>query len=239
MSTTQAGDIPQHIAFIMDGNRRWANQYGLPVALGHVNGARKVRTIVEACAKRGVKFVTLFAFSTENWRRPTNEVSRLLGLFSIYLQKEIENLNQNGVRLIVIGDTSPFDDKLRLLIKNAQEKTATNNAITLIVAVNYGGRWDVVQAVKNWGSSNPSKSIHELTEEDISQHLSTSIAPDPDLLIRTGGESRISNFLIWQLRYTEMFFTDLLWPSFTAKDLDKAIEWYTKIDRRFGSSSTL
>ena len=113
MSTTQAGDIPQHIAFIMDGNRRWANQYGLPVALGHVNGARKVRTIVEACAKRGVKFVTLFAFSTENWRRPTNEVSRLLGLFSIYLQKEIENLNQNGVRFIIIGDTSPFDDKLR------------------------------------------------------------------------------------------------------------------------------
>lgn len=230
---------PQHIAIIMDGNRRWAKQFGMPVALGHASGARRVRSIVQTCAERGVRFITLFAFSTENWSRPQDEVSSLMGLLALYLRKEVNDMNAKGVRLKVVGNTSDFDVKIQALIRDAQEKTACNDAITLTIAVNYGGRWDVVQAVKQWQAAHPGKTVDALDEASLNAHLGLAYAPDPDLLIRTGGESRISNFMLWQLAYTEMFFTDVLWPSFTADELDKAIAWYRVRDRRFGGTSTL
>jgi len=231
--------IPQHVAIIMDGNRRWAKQFGLPAALGHASGARRVRSIVQGCADRGVRFLTLFAFSTENWQRPQDEVSSLMGLLALYLKKEVNDMNAKGVRLRVVGDISGFDAKIQALIRSAQEKTAHNDAITLSIAVNYGGRWDVVQAVKSWQAAHPDQSVDALNEADLSAHLGLSYAPNPDLLIRTGGESRVSNFMLWQLAYTELFFTDVLWPSFTVDGLDEAIRWYGSLDRRFGGASSL
>nr|WP_293606579.1 polyprenyl diphosphate synthase [Polaromonas sp. UBA4122] len=242
MSVTQfpvSQPIPQHIAIIMDGNRRWAKQFGMPAALGHANGARRVRSIVQACADRGVRFITLFAFSTENWQRPPDEVSSLMGLLALYLRKEVSDMNAKGVRLKVVGDTSDFDVKIQALIRDAQEKTAHNDTITLTIAANYGGRWDVVQAVKSWQAAHPGEPVDAMDEASLAAHLGLAYAPDPDLLIRTGGESRISNFMLWQLAYTEMFFTDVLWPSFTADELDQAIAWYGMRDRRFGGTSTL
>ncbi len=226
--------VPKHIAIIMDGNRRWARQSGLPVALGHASGARQVRSIVQACADRGVPFLTLFAFSTENWRRPQDEVSSLMGLMTLYLQKEVKDMSAKGVRLKVVGDISGFDQRIQTLIAQAQEKTAQNQTITLTVAANYGGRWDLVQALKSWQQAHPGESADSLDENTLSGHLSTSYAPDPDLLIRTGGESRISNFMLWQMAYTELFFTDVLWPSFSPQELDLAINWYGSRERRFG-----
>lgn len=230
--------IPQHIAVIMDGNRRWAKQHGLPVALGHAAGARRVRRIVQACSDRGVKFITLFAFSTENWQRPPSEVSSLMRLLALYLRKEVKAMNSKGVRLKVVGDISGFDASIQSLISDAQAQTAQNSTITLTIAANYGGRRDIVQAVKSWQAAHPGESVDTMTEDSISAHLGLAYAPDPDLLIRTGGESRISNFLLWQLAYAEMFFTDILWPSFSSEVLDEAISWYGKRDRRFGGSST-
>lgn len=226
--------VPKHIAIIMDGNRRWARQSGLPVALGHASGARQVRSIVQACADRGVPFLTLFAFSTENWRRPQDEVSSLMGLMTLYLQKEVKDMSAKGVRLKVVGDISGFDQRIQSLIAQAQEKTAQNQTITLTVAANYGGRWDLVQACKSWQQANPGESADSLDENTLSAHLSTAYAPDPDLLIRTGGESRISNFMLWQMAYTELYFTDVLWPNFSPQELDRAIDWYGSRERRFG-----
>lgn len=230
---------PQHIAIIMDGNRRWAKQRGLPRALGHAAGARRVRGIVEACSQRGVRFLTLFAFSTENWQRPPDEVSSLLGLLALYLQKEVKDMNSRGVRLKVVGDISGFDARIQKLIHSAQENTAHNDTITLTIAANYGGRRDVVQAVKSWMAVHPGEPVEALDESSLQAHLGMSYAPDPDLLIRTGGESRISNFMLWQLAYTELFFTDVLWPGFTPAVLDEAIAWYGQRERRFGGSSPL
>ena len=230
--------VPQHIAVIMDGNRRWAKQHGLPVALGHAAGARRVRRIVQACSDRGVKFITLFAFSTENWQRPPSEVSSLMRLLALYLRKEVKAMNTKGVRLKVVGDISGFDASIQSLISDAQAQTAQNDTITLTIAANYGGRRDIVQAVKSWQAAHPGVSVDTMTEDSINAHLGLAYAPDPDLLIRTGGESRISNFLLWQLAYAEMFFTDVLWPSFSSEVLDEAIAWYGKRDRRFGGSST-
>ena len=229
--------VPQHIAIIMDGNRRWARQRGLPVALGHANGARQVRKIVQACADRGVRYLTLFAFSTENWRRPQDEVSSLMGLMTLYLQKEIRNMSAKGVRLKIVGDTTGFNERIQGLILQAQEKTAHNDTITLTIAANYGGRWDVVEAVKSWQAAHPGESVNGLDEAALSAHLDLSYAPDPDLLIRTGGESRISNFMLWQLAYTELFFTEALWPSFTPDELDRALTWFSSRERRFGGST--
>lgn len=229
--------VPKHIAVIMDGNRRWAKQHGLPVALGHAAGARRVRRIVQACSDRGVKFITLFAFSTENWQRPPSEVSSLMRLLALYLRKEVKAMNAKGVRLKVVGDISGFDEGIQSLICDAQTQTAQNDTITLTIAANYGGRRDIVQAVKSWHAAHPDESIDNLDEASLNAHLGLAYAPDPDLLIRTGGESRISNFLLWQLAYAEMFFTDALWPSFTAEVLDQAIAWYGQRDRRFGGSS--
>jgi len=228
--------VPQHIAIIMDGNRRWAKKVGLPAAVGHASGARQVRSIVQACADRGVRYLTLFAFSTENWQRPQDEVSSLMALLALYLKKEVNDMNAKGVRLKVVGNTSGFDAKIQELIRNAQDKTAHNDAITLTVAANYGGRWDVVQAVKAWQAAHPGQPVDTMDEAALSAYLGTAYAPDPDLLIRTGGESRISNFMLWQLAYTELFFTDALWPNFTVDVLDQAIAWYGARDRRFGGS---
>jgi undecaprenyl diphosphate synthase len=231
--------IPQHVAIIMDGNRRWAKGRGLPVALGHASGARRVRDIVQACADRGVRFITLFAFSTENWQRPAEEVSSLMGLLTLYLQKEIDNLNENGVCLKVVGDTSKFTPRIQALIRDAQANTANNSSVTLTIAANYGGRWDVLQAIKAWQADHPSETVDVMDEKSLSPYLALSYAPEPELLIRTGGESRISNFMLWQTAYTELFFTDVLWPSFKTDELDRAIAWYGLRERRFGSNSPL
>lgn len=231
--------MPQHIAIIMDGNRRWAKQFGMPAALGHARGAQRVRSIVQACADRGVRYLTLFAFSTENWQRPAAEVSALMGLLALYLQKEVKGMNALGVCFKVMGDTSGFDARIQALIRDAQDNTAHNDIITLTIAANYGGRQDLVQAVKAWQVAHPEQSVDALDEASLTEHLGLAYAPDPDLLIRTGGESRISNFMLWQMAYTELFFTDVLWPSFSADVLDQAIAWYDARDRRFGGASTL
>jgi undecaprenyl diphosphate synthase len=238
MQTTTPVAVPQHIAIIMDGNRRWAAARGLPKALGHGAGSRRVKTIVQACADRGVSHVTLFAFSTENWRRPLDEVSSLIGLLSLYLQKEIGSMNARGVRLRVIGDTSGFDKRVQSLIRNAQASTAHNETITLTLALNYGGRWDMLQAVKSWQLAHPGQAADSLDEAALEPYLQMADAPAPDLMIRTGGESRMSNFMLWQMAYTELYFTDVLWPEFTPKALDNAIGWYGQRDRRFGGEST-
>ena len=230
--------VPKHIAIIMDGNRRWAKQFGLPAAIGHANGARRLRSIVQACADRGVRYLTVFAFSTENWQRPAAEVSALMGLLALYLQKEVKDMNAKGVCFKVVGDTSGFDARIQALIRDAQANTAHNDTITLTIAANYGGRQDVVQAVKAWQAAHPGESVDAMDEAGLNTHLSLAYAPDPDLLIRTGGESRISNFLLWQMAYCELFFTDVLWPSFNADVLDQAIHWYGARDRRFGGSSS-
>ena len=223
----------------MDGNRRWAKQRFMPTALGHAAGAKRVREIVKACNDIGIPHLSVFAFSTENWKRPAEEVTGLMGLFMTYLQKEVDNMNANGVRLKIVGDTSRFDDKLQALIASAQAQTAANTQITLTVAANYGGRWDMVQAAKAWQQAHPGQDVHNLTEETLAPYLSTAYAPEVDLLIRTGGESRISNFMLWQSAYAEMFFTNDLWPEFSPKRLQEAIAWFAQRDRRFGSSAPL
>ena len=239
VSTAHRLALPQHIAIIMDGNRRWASARGLPKAAGHTVGARKVRAIVQACAERGVRNLTLFAFSTENWRRPMEEVGTLMGLLKLYLQKEIGDLRAQGVRLRVIGDTSKFDARVQALIADAQDLTAHNTHITLTLALNYGGRWDILQAFKAWQQDHRQAPAEAMTEEALAPYLQMADAPEPDLMIRTGGESRMSNFLLWQMAYTELYFTDLLWPEFTPEALDLAIVWFGQRDRRFGGESTL
>ena len=231
--------VPQHVAIIMDGNRRWAAKRSMPRALGHASGARRVRQIVEACSARGVRYLTLFAFSTENWQRPADEVSSLMSLLVHYLQKEVSDMHATGVRLKVVGDLSRFDQRLQNLMASAQALTAHNSKITLTIAANYGGRWDMMQAVQAWQAANPDQTVAEMDEAALHPHLSMAYAPDPELLIRTGGESRISNFMLWQMAYTELFFTDTLWPDFSAPVLDEALEWFSARDRRFGASSAL
>ena len=230
--------MPQHVAIIMDGNRRWATKRSMPSALGHASGARRVRQIVEACSARGVRYLTLFAFSTENWKRPAEEVSSLIGLLVHYLQKEVSDMHRSGVRLKVVGDLSRFDQRLQNLMASAQALTAHNSKITLTIAANYGGRWDTVQAVQAWQTANPALTVADMDEAALCPHLSMAYAPDPELLIRTGGESRISNFMLWQMAYTELFFTDTLWPDFSAPVLDEALEWFCGRDRRFGAASS-
>ena len=233
----QAGDgaAPRHVAFIMDGNGRWAKKRGLPRTFGHNSGARQVRDLIERCADLGIGHVTLFAFSSENWKRPADEVSSLMSLFELYLEKEARDMNLNGVRLKVIGDVARFDARLQKLIADVQKQTAANTRITLTVAANYGGRWDMLEAARRWQAAHPQRPVSELSEADIAPYLSMADAPDPDLLIRTGGESRVSNFLLWQLAYAELYFTDVLWPDFSVQELDKALAWYADKDRRFGA----
>lgn len=228
--------LPQHIAVIMDGNRRWAQQRGMLKAVGHARGAQRVRGIVQACSDRGIRYLTLFAFSTENWQRPPDEVSSLMGLFVRYLEKEVDDMVADGIRLKVVGDIQRFDARLQKLMAHAEEKTAVNDKVTLTIAANYGGRWDMLQAAKNWQEAHPESSLQSLTEDALRSHLAMAHAPDPELLIRTGGESRISNFMLWQSAYTEMYFTPTLWPDFTQQVLNDSLEWYVQRDRRFGGA---
>jgi undecaprenyl diphosphate synthase len=239
LSTQTPYPFPQHIAIIMDGNRRWAKKRFMPAALGHAAGAKQVRNIVKTCADMGVPHLSLFAFSTENWKRPAEEVSSLMGLFTTYLQKEVDSMNTNGVCLKVVGDKSRFAPVLQELIARAEQQTAQNTRITLTVCANYGGRWDMVQAAQAWQQAHPGQSLHEMTEAQLASYLSTAYAPEVDLLIRTGGESRVSNFMLWQAAYAELFFTDDLWPDFSPARLKEAMVWFAGRDRRFGSSAPL
>jgi undecaprenyl diphosphate synthase len=232
-------NLPQHIAIIMDGNRRWAKNRFMPAALGHAAGAKRVREIVKTCAEMGVPYLSLFAFSTENWKRPEEEVSSLMGLFMSYLEKEVASMNDNGVRLRVLGDIGRFSEPLQALIRQAEAQTSNNTRITLLVCANYGGRWDMLQAARAWQAAHPGQSLQDMTEDSLSPYLSTAGAPEVDLLIRTGGESRISNFLLWQAAYAELFFTDDLWPDFKPERLREALTWFAGRDRRFGSSAPL
>ena len=229
-----SGAVPRHVAVIMDGNGRWAKKRGLPRTFGHHSGARQMRDVVEHCADMGISHITMFAFSSENWKRPADEVSSLMGLFVLYLEKEIREMNLNGVRLKVIGDISRFDARMQKLMAEAQSQTAANTRITLTVAVNYGGRWDMLEAVRRWQAAHPQRSVSDLSEADIAPFLSMAEAPDPDLLIRTSGEMRISNFLLWQLSYTEIHVTKKFWPDFDREDFLAALEDYKSRSRRFG-----
>ena len=225
---------PQHIAVIMDGNGRWAKKRLMPRTVGHVKGAANVRHIVKACNELGVSYLTLFAFSSENWRRPADEVSALMGLFLQYLESEVAEMKAAGIRLRVIGDRSAFAPLLQSRIDQAEQDTAHNTRLNLTIAANYGGQWDVLNAMRAWQLANPNKTLQDMDADALAAHLSTAGLPDPELLIRTGGESRISNFLLWQTVYTELYFTDLHWPDFDAAALKKALQWYSQRVRRFG-----
>ena len=231
-----ADDLPRHVAIIMDGNGRWAKKRFLPRFAGHRRGVETVRDVVKDCLARGIEYLTLFAFSSENWRRPEEEVTLLMQLFVRALQHEVAKLDRNGVRLRVIGDLSRFDAELQALIHASERKTAHNSKLTLTIAANYGGRWDILQAVNRMTLAHPDKQ-GEWDENDLAPYLSMSFCPEPDLFIRTGGEQRVSNFLLWQLAYTEFYFTDTLWPAFDTAAFDAAIASYQHRERRFGRTS--
>ena len=224
----------QHIAIIMDGNGRWAKKRLMPRTVGHVRGAANVRQMVKASNKLGIKYLTLFAFSSENWRRPPEEVSALMALFLQYLESEVAEMKAAGIRLRVIGDRSAFAPLLQSRIDQAEQDTAHNTKLHLTIAANYGGQWDVLNAMREWQMKHPDKTLQDMDAQSLSRHLSTADLPDPELLIRTGGESRISNFLLWQTAYTELYFTDLHWPDFDEAALQKAMNWYGQRVRRFG-----
>ncbi|HEX4857613.1 MAG TPA: polyprenyl diphosphate synthase [Usitatibacteraceae bacterium] len=253
------GGVPRHVAIIMDGNGRWAKQRYLPRVAGHKRGVESVRETVKACGDLGVEYMTLFAFSSENWRRPADEVSVLMQLFIRALENEVVKLHNNGIRFRVVGDLAPFDARIRELIANAEELTRDNGKLNLTVAANYGGRWDILQAanrariekLRAWRALqaenarngapvldfDESDSSYAITEADLAPRLSMAYAPEPDLFIRTGGEQRISNFLLWQLAYTELYFTSELWPDFGRDSILKAFESYRSRERRFGRTS--
>ena len=228
--------VPRHVAIVMDGNGRWAKNRFLPRVAGHRRGVEAVRGVVRACAERGVEYLTLFAFSSENWRRPEEEVSVLKQLFRMALEQEVEKLHEAGIRLRVIGHVAPFGEKIEGLVRRAETRTAENRRLTLTIAANYGGRWDLLQAVNAMVRAAPARAGGYI-EADLAPHLAMSYAPEPDLFIRTGGEQRISNFLVWQLAYTELYFTEMLWPDFDAAALDAAFAWYRQRERRFGRTS--
>ncbi len=235
-SIPHLSEIPNHIAVIMDGNGRWARKRFLPRVAGHKRGVEIVRDIVKQCAMMNVKFLTLFAFSSENWRRPDDEVSFLMGLFMDALKREVVKLHDNNIRLILIGDRTRFNAELVAQIEASEQLTADNTGLILTVAANYGGRWDILQATNQMVSALPDKK-GQFTEEDIAPYLSMHYATEPDLFIRTGGEKRVSNFLLWQLAYTEFYFTNTLWPDFDSKAFNDAISSYQQRERRFGRTS--
>ncbi|AXK65818.1 MULTISPECIES: polyprenyl diphosphate synthase [Burkholderia] len=232
------GAVPRHIAIIMDGNGRWATERRLPRVAGHTRGVDAVRAVVEGCARAGVEYLTLFAFSSENWRRPNEEVSFLMRLFITALEREVGKLHANGIRLRVVGDLDRFEPRIRELIRRAETKTARNTRLTLTIAANYGGRWDILQATKKLIEQSVREGREvDVTEDAFAPHLAMAYAPEPDLFIRTGGEQRVSNFLLWQLAYAEFYFTDKYWPDFDGAALADAIASYTERERRFGRTS--
>jgi undecaprenyl diphosphate synthase len=235
LAVPQVSVVPRHVAIIMDGNGRWATKRFLPRVAGHVKGVDAVRSIVEACSARGIEYLTLFAFSSENWRRPADEVSLLMRLFMTALEREVGKMHANNIRLRVVGDLSRFDAKLQNMVARAEAQTANNTRLTLTICANYGGRWDIMQAVGKMLKAQPG--VSDFSEKQLSPHLAMAYAPEPDLFIRTGGEERISNFLLWQLAYSELYFTETFWPDFDGAELDKAIDSYCQRERRFGRTS--
>ncbi|MDR8730303.1 polyprenyl diphosphate synthase [Burkholderia pseudomultivorans] len=232
------GVVPRHIAIIMDGNGRWATERRLPRVAGHTRGVDALRAVVEGCARAGVEYLTLFAFSSENWRRPNDEVSFLMRLFITALEREVGKLHANGIRLRVVGDLERFEPRIRELIRRAETKTARNTRLTLTIAANYGGRWDILQATRKLVEQAVREGREvEVTEDAFAPHLAMAYAPEPDLFIRTGGEQRVSNFLLWQLAYAEFYFTDKYWPDFDGAALADALASYTERERRFGRTS--
>ncbi|MCW8901950.1 MAG: polyprenyl diphosphate synthase [Gammaproteobacteria bacterium] len=228
--------IPRHVAIIMDGNGRWAQKRGLPRVAGHKAGVETVRTVIQSCAEKGIEVVTLFAFSSENWRRPKKEVTLLMSLFLAALQREVKKLHKNGVQLRIVGDVSAFDNKIQEQIKKSEELTKNNKTLILNIAANYGGQWDITEAVKALANQVESGDLkaEDITSELIKQNLTMCDLPEPDLFIRTGGEQRISNFLIWQLAYSELYFTDTLWPDFDRQAFEDALTSFAGRQRRFG-----
>ena len=233
---TAPPERPRHIAIIMDGNGRWARGRGMPRPAGHREGVKAVRRVVEACRKHQIEALTLFAFSSENWRRPPTEVSLLLDLFISTLQKEVDSLHENGVQVRFIGDRSPFSAKLRKLMDNTEARTRDNPGLRLAIAVNYGGRWDIAQAARHIAARVQAGDLApaDVDAELLGRQLCLADLPEPDLFIRTGGEQRISNFLLWQLAYTELYFTDVLWPDFDEERLLDALASFSRRQRRFG-----
>jgi undecaprenyl diphosphate synthase len=229
---------PRHIAIIMDGNGRWAEKKKMPRIFGHRAGVKAVRNIVEFCVKERIEVLSLFAFSSENWRRPKKEVDLLMDLFMGSLQNEVDQLDKNNIRLLIIGDKAAFADGLQQKIKEAELQTQNNTGLTLVIAANYGGRWDMAQATKQIVEkvSTGALSVQDVTQDCIEQHLSTAGLPDPDLFIRSGGEQRVSNFLLWQLAYTEFYFTDALWPDFDQQLMLLAVDSFRHRQRRFGQT---
>lgn len=228
--------VPGHIAIIMDGNGRWAVQRGLPRSSGHKAGVTALRQIVQHCIRREIPVLTVFAFSSENWSRPRPEVELLMELFLSSLRSEVDDLHTNNVRLEFIGDREGFSEKLQQMIATSESKTAGNKGLRLIIAANYGGKWDITRACRNIASAISNGQLHtaSIDEKLVASHLSLANVSDPDLLIRTGGEQRISNYLLWQCAYTELYFTDLLWPDFNDAALDDALTWFEGRQRRFG-----
>jgi undecaprenyl diphosphate synthase len=235
----RSGEIPTHIAIIMDGNGRWAKRRGLPRVAGHREGVKSVRDVVEACAQLGVKYLTLFAFSTENWRRPKEEIDTLMKLLIKTLRSETEKLHKNDIKLMAIGDIDSLPKEVRQELKEAMEKTKNNKRMVLNLALSYSGRWEIIEAVKEIARDvkKGKVKIEEIDDKLFSNYLKTAGIPDPDLLIRTSGELRISNFLLWQIAYTEIYITDCLWPDFRRKHLYEAIRDYQRRERRFGMTS--
>lgn len=226
-------EIPRHIAVIMDGNGRWAKKRLLPRVMGHKKGLDALENLCRVCAEQGVSYLTVFAFSTENWRRPADEVSFLMGLFLNALQKKVAQMHQNNMRLCVIGDRSRFAAEIQNGIRDAEQLTAANTGLTLTVAADYGGRWDILQAANALIAEGKT----HISESDLSQRLMLGDAPEPDLFIRTGGEMRISNFMLWQMAYAEFYFTDTLWPDFQDDEIHRALASFKRRERRFGRTS--
>jgi undecaprenyl diphosphate synthase len=234
-----SADPPQHVAIIMDGNGRWARSRGMPRVAGHRASVKVVRKVIEECARLKVSYLTLFAFSSENWRRPPDEVGMLMGLFLDALVREVADLHKNQVRLRFIGDRSELGAELTQRMRDSEALTGQNTGLRLMVAVAYGGRWDIAQACRQLAQevSSGKLSAAEITEAHISARLQLAGIPDPDLLIRTGGEQRISNFLLWNLAYTELYFSAALWPEFSPQHLQGALDFFAQRERRFGKTS--
>jgi undecaprenyl diphosphate synthase len=239
IAKTPMPEAPQHVAIIMDGNGRWARSRGMPRVAGHRASVKVVRKIVEECSQRGVHYLTLFAFSSENWSRPADEVGVLMGLFLDALVREVADLHRNQVRLRFIGDRESLGQELRQRMQDAEALTGSNTGLGLMVAVAYGGRWDIAQACRSLAADVQAgrSAVADISEEQIAARLALAGIPDPDLMIRTGGEQRISNFLLWNLAYTELYFSEALWPEFSPAHLEAAFEHFARRERRFGKTS--
>ena len=228
------GIIPQHVSIIMDGNGRWAKNRGLERVKGHIEGVESVRACLEAAAEDGVKYLSLYAFSEENWNRPQEEVMALMGLMMQAMQKEFDSMMKNSIRFVVLGNRARLGDSLNAAIDDMMEKTAGNSRCTLVLFLSYSGKWDILQAVKKAAASLTPEQLQQMELPDFDRYLVTAGIPDPDLLIRTSGELRISNYLLWQSAYTEFYFTDVLWPDFRKPQFREALAEYARRDRRYG-----